>query len=287
MKNLYFLAGLLFVIASLISCKKDHKPTTTNINNNTFYKVNFDLSGATSNTAANAANSRLKLSGIYEDTVRHLYYKVYNSSKKVVSEITQSSNFTSYGHIRDSLQAGNYTVAMGMGQLFMSDTDLLITGDVFFKKFPLTVSNSPVSSTVVLPRIVARLDVNIEDAVPASATNIAVTINDFKWSYSIWDETPKGSRVETFNFPLTTADVGIKNKKLSIININTVSPFSVTIKATGPNNYSATKTVSNIICTPNTKTTLTGKLFDVGSYPNSFTIKFNEAFGTDTIRVGF
>ena len=88
----------------------------------------------------------------------------------------------------------------------------------------------------------------------------------------------------TYAKTVGTADVGQPNFKISGIVFNTVSPFSIVIKASGPNNYTYTKQIDNVTCEANFKSRLSGRIFggDVG-----FNVVIKDAFDADSIKVHF
>lgn len=295
MKNIFF----VFVLACtmLAACKKDNKQPVKA--DNKLYTVKFTVNSFSQQHVKFQNNGvRPKTLNSVEihsanDTITSpvLYYRVYDSTGTLVHSIYQDSLTTNFGSITDQLTAGTYTVVMiggenepytnnGFKQLQMHsllyNTDILADDqmyyyeanagisqffdETFLKKFTLTVGSNNVNQTITLTHIVGQLIVNIQDAVPANAQNIQLTIGSISYVYNLGTGLPdvKGDS-GTMAYLVVP---GVTNFKMYNYILNTTAPFSVTISAYSDGNVLiASKTIQNVSCAANQQVTLTGNLF--------------------------
>ncbi|WPQ60315.1 hypothetical protein SIO70_18380 [Chitinophaga sancti] len=187
MKNILLCSAMISVI--LFACKKDN--STTQPNKDQKFPVRIAIDGFTQTSedfddrkksSANAKDAADSLA----DYIQHLYYLVYNNSNTLVKRIDQTATDGSFGLILDSLAAGHYTIALvgsknevyigGDPVLHLQDELVYFDfpgGDVFYKKTGIDVSDS-VAIAVNLDRVVGKLKVQIQDAIPASVKNISI-----------------------------------------------------------------------------------------------------------------
>lgn len=187
MKNILVSGAMIAVI--FFACKKDNSTTPPDkdqkfpirITVDGFTQTSEDFNGEKKRDA-NAKDAADSLA----DYIQHLYYLVYNNSNTLVKRIDQTPADSSFGLILDSLAAGHYTIALvgsqketyiGGDPLFGSQDELaffeLPGGDVFYKKMGIDVTDS-VATAVNLDRVVAKLKVQIQDAIPNNVKNISI-----------------------------------------------------------------------------------------------------------------
>jgi hypothetical protein len=187
MKN----AILYSILASMFffSCKKDHgsKPS------NKTYSVKLNVAGFIQEISKSINGIRVNSLGTTSipatNYLTELHYIAFNSSGRKISYLAQDSSSTNFGHISDNLPAGTYTIVVAAGKsgfrAVVPSVDALTTSyftydittapyrvpwkDSFLKKFQITVPQSDSSLTVNLNRIVGQLEINIDDAIPATA----------------------------------------------------------------------------------------------------------------------
>lgn len=232
-------------------------------------------------------------------------YRIENNTKKLVN----SANV--FGVISDSLAKGTYTIMIGgsssatanlnvaqkvAGQDYyttasLSDAKFFPTSDntmndVFYYKGQLTVGTTNVAQTVTLNRIVGKLALNIEDAIPAGAAKITVAINGDNTDYRVNLNAPEGTLSGNLKtITLTDADKGKTNYNQAWTVLNTVSPVSAVVTVyDASSKVLFTKTINNIQVSNNQKTTVTGKLFSSGSM---MTVNVNQDWGTNGTTVSF
>ncbi|WPV64463.1 FimB/Mfa2 family fimbrial subunit [Chitinophaga sp. LS1] len=187
MKNILLGSAMISVI--LFACKKDNFTTQPNkdqkfpvriaIERFTQTSEDFDGRKKSSTNAKDAADS-------LADYIQHLYYLVYNNSNTLVKRINQTTADSSFGLIQDSLAAGHYTIALvgsknetyiGGDPLFHFQDELAFFdfpgGDVFYKKTGIDVTDS-IAIAVNMDRVVSKLKVQIQDAIPTSVKNISI-----------------------------------------------------------------------------------------------------------------
>lgn len=187
MKNILFISAIFPLI--FIACRKDSSSNHPVENNkfpvqlviNGFSKSTEDFNGE-----RKPANNGKETADSLSDYIQHLYYLVYNNSNVLVKRINQTATDSSFGLIQDSLPAGHYTIALvgsrnetyiGGDPISGSQDEIaffdLPGGDVFYKKIGIDVNNS-IAANISLDRVVARLSVQIQDAIPNNVKNISV-----------------------------------------------------------------------------------------------------------------
>jgi len=285
-----------------VSCKKEHK-TPTPTPDTKKYQVVFNVSTPANTTSHSVNNPHINsiVANAVGDlsAIDNLFYAAYGSNGKLVSNIYQTSDFANFGQISDDLPADTYTIVIVGGKkginfsyydgLNKTLSSAIIAGygsaapplpwdDTFFKKFSVTVSGSSISQDVILSRIVGQLTVDIQDALPANASKLIVSISKEYTNYTFAGATPSnpfaGAYVQTITLPASA--LGTTDYKISTIMINTITPFDVKISCVDANNtFLGQATVTDVTLSPNTQTILSGKLF--GS-DNGFSFSLNEAW---------
>lgn len=284
----------------LFSCKKDHNSGTAKKT----YSVKFNVSDfiqTIGNAPSKKEVNKIKTNATtipISNYLTQLYYYVFDSNGEIIHSLTQDSSTTNFGNIADNLPEGTYTIVIAAGKSglsfqtnppLLSQTKLSYPGpwkDTFLKKFQITVSDGGVNQVVKLDRIVGQLEVNILDALPATAKSISIKISPESSGYSVGTSTPYTSGVDvttTTDIPASAA--GTTNYKTYCIVANTITPFTVSITC-----YDASKKVlgsaevTNVTCQPNTKTILSGNLAGGNVV---FKISLNSAWDPTTIQIPF
>jgi len=168
------------------SCSKDHSgnPETKS------YKLTYKISDFSSADTAFQKTNQVTL-GVKTTTavapssiMDVLYCSIYDSSGKSINTIKQLSTDAGFGTITTNLPAGNYTLVFAGGKtgLFITafsqdkgtlNTDMLTyDGDIkdtYYKKVSITV-NSDNTQSITLNRIVAQLNLVIQDAIPPASS---------------------------------------------------------------------------------------------------------------------
>ncbi|QEM11981.1 hypothetical protein [Mucilaginibacter rubeus] len=295
-----YLPLLLGVYFFAFSCKKDHHPGTDPDAKE--YDVKFGLNGFTQSITT-MAGKKTQTNGLqtnatptpvtadYLKVVRYLVFGPgdYSEEGPIFHSIVIDSTASNFGVISDRLPAGTYTVVVAAGKagLQFSNSNpkqIYYTKDVsyqpfwkdtFFDKFQLTVSGD-INQDVTLSRIVAQLQINIEDAIPANAKTIIVNISDESRQYLIGTEKSGQMSSMTLTIVIPDAAKGKPNFKITSLMGNTSTPFAVKITCYDANQNAVGSgvTVPNVTCQKNTKTILSGKLFNYGT-TDPFTIGIN------------
>lgn len=302
---LYCVTLTLFVV----SCKKEHK-TPTPTPDTKKYQVAFNVStpaNATSHSVNNPHVNSIVANAVGDlSAIDNLYYAAYDSDGNLVSNIYQTSDFANFGQISDSLPSGTYTIVIVGGKTginfsyggnatklntaviagYGTTSPPLPWNDTFFKKFSVTVSGSSISQDVTLSRIVGQLTVDIQDALPANASKLIVSISKEYTNYTFAGATPShlitGAYVQTITLPASA--LGTTDYEMSTIMINTITPFDVQISCVDANNtFLGQVTVTGVTLSPNTQTILSGKLFGTD---NGFSFSLNEGWNP-TITVHY
>ncbi len=270
------LLPFLLLGAMLQGCQKSgdkpEVPPTTGVEQQK-YDVQFSVAdfsksvapmNATVNKATMATTADLKS---YAD---YFAYRVYNANKELVNSINQTSSAANFGTVSDKLPPGTYTVILTASKVYMPDISytgltmdvLSYWNDLFGKKVSLVVSNSAISETTTLERLVGGLEVNITDAMPKDIGKISILIQTEN-QFILHDNTkPFPAMPATKNFIMTSADAGATNKSFMLYVGNTFTATNIVIRAYDVNGgFIAEKTVPNVTFAKNQKTVLTGNLF--------------------------
>lgn len=187
MKNILLVSTTFWLI--FLACRKDNS-TNQPVKDDKFpvqlVVDGFNQSTENFNGEKKPTNNGKATADSLSDYIQHLYYLVYNNSNVLVKRINQTAADTSFGLILDSLSAGHYTIALvgsknetyiGGDPLFGSQDEIaffdLPGGDVFYKKIGIDVNNG-VAANIILDRVVARLSVQIQDAIPNNVRHISV-----------------------------------------------------------------------------------------------------------------
>ncbi|MDN5286996.1 MAG: hypothetical protein JWR38_3270 [Mucilaginibacter sp.] len=281
-----YIPFIILLFLCLTGCKND-KQNTPSPSGKT-YKIVFNASSSSqsiNSTGAKVVNSlKTNAVGPVSSSAKRLYYIVYDSSGKLVHEIGQDSTVSDFGRIADDLPAGTYTCYFGAGQNYFystiaSSTFLNYRGlgipptweDWFYKKITLTITDSNINQDVVLERMVGQLQLNIEDAIPASVLSISITtIGELAFYDYLQGAFTHSQDIETF--------VGIPtaNYKPTLLIGNTATPISIKITCYDSKGVVAQRTISNVQFTKNVKTILSGKLFTASK--GDFAVGVNDTF---------
>lgn len=312
---------LLCVVSAsvvLFSCKKEHinNPPPGSKTYPVTLSVGFAASVRPFKTLSTRKSNTLKtmLTGTdtLKDLVNKICYQVYNSSGLMVRSGKQSSSDTDFGTFSENLPAGTYSVAIIAGaNNDSSPLDSLSNlyaptaapydfsyegsghngnpwGDSFFKKLSITVGSTGTNTfTASLDRIVAQLEVNIEDSIPAGATVMKIkVINDNQYFDPVAGAPYFG---EAFTHTFAAGAVGATNTKYNAIVLNTTTSFSVEIictDATGNTIYKD-KTIPNVTCMANETTIVTGKLFTSSIGNAKFSVTYDPEWNPTPVSIGF
>jgi hypothetical protein len=299
---------LLFAVVPallLFSCKKEHSPQSKAAQK--LYKVNLNVTNfhlkqstfSLRHGATLASGDTLTNLGSYLDV---LYYVVYNNAdgQAVRMPLMQDSTMANMGMITDSLPAGSYEIAIIAGKKGLAINRYGLTAsanfgygnyfwqDTFWDVFTLTVGSSNVSQDVTLKRVVSKLEVQITDAVPASADSLSITIDPEVLSKQLDLGIPTGlapTEAFVYTVPIPAAWKGQPNFTVNKIIGNTQNGINtITLKYKDAGNHIIdTAVINNVQFVNNTKIILSGNLCTTGmggsTSPQSFTVKADTAWG--------
>lgn len=275
----------VLIVIFITGCKKDH--SATHDQTSPKYIVNFNVGDLSQQIVDINKSSKLKVNATsHSDSLAMLFgslsYWVKGSASK---HIIQKPGDSNYGTFLDTLAAGTYTISIIGGQTGLKFFDPNASyysskydpvsfqtnapldgppGDTFRKLFTITVPGADLNQTVTLTRIVGKLEINIEDPIPATVTKIAATVKNEVFGFNIFYADSVNSYNAAHDYLLFTQNVtaGDVNSKLSTLMFNTRFPFNVELIAyDAANNIIADRIITNISCYKNKKTSLSGKLF--------------------------
>jgi hypothetical protein len=300
---------ILILAAVQFSCKKDHfnspAPGTKQ------YQVSFNVAGFSQTVAPFVTNATRKkmtsLAAVTDTLAQHidvLYYVVYDSNNVPVRSYKQLSGSAGFGTINIGLDPGSYHFVIAGGKTglqlspdtanqFVYNPESLGPGqgylypqfqDTFFKNIAVTVSNVNASYSARLDRVVAQLEVNIQDAIPSGAKYISATVSN-DCNILKPDGAPEGSVAD--GGMMNNLTVGNKNTTIYSLELNTVSATSVDIKCYDQsNNVIAERIVPKVGFQRNKTTLLTGNLFGAET-GNGIDVHYNPNWKVVTINYGF
>lgn len=295
----------------LFACKKESNSPVANKEKQEKVAVKFNVSNfnqeVTDQSTTGRKSANFLRDSLLEKQISHLYYLAYsvdlNYTQVSFKHQDATVNNFDFGNIADSLTPGNYVIIIAGSNgpsnfnqspgLTFGDSRLLLYSDAngptrlpdtYLKKFSIIVNkyDSLPYTNITLKRISSNLEVNILDAPNrgADVDNISISITPEASFYSFafeisgynWDETPLRN---------------ITRKSLNTFSdyvLNTDTEFSVIIKYTDKiSGAFFTKTIPNVRCYMNKKTTLTGNLFDENHQGSTdgFKIKVNDTWEPD------
>ena len=283
---------LLLVICFLgFSCSKGHSgnPETKS------YKLTYKISDFSSADTAFQKTNQVTL-GVKATTavapssiMDVLYCSIYDADGKSINTIKQLSTDAGFGTITTNLPAGNYTLVFAGGKtgLFITafsqdkgtlSTDMLTYDggikDTYYKKVPITVIGDNTES-ITLNRIVAQLNVVIQDAIPSvSAYSVDLFIIKKTPFYNAFQV--NGGDVKTVGSEgsdgwsdiVPASKLGTSNYSIKKLIFTNSTPFQLKISAyhSIPNDiiphWVADITLTNITAAVNKTTVASTRLFD-------------------------
>lgn len=261
--KLHLFIVLIFALLITSACEKDNgtePPTTAEVKK---YNVSFKAQVFEQTVTPFKSEISYTL-----NDVKPNYTRIYN--------LDSGGTVVSYSSSGNTLPQGNYVAVFVNSNTFFSrvyglggtvegsnfndaffDTRLSVAAqsgainDIFYKKVYFTVSNKDLNQTVLLDRIVAGLEVVIEDQVPSTVSRLELTIND----------------AAVFRFKTDSRDPGV-NKIKNFSTTEKLSAFvlglgarTVTIKAYNDAGAIIKEKQLNGTFYANKKTTFSGKLF--------------------------
>jgi hypothetical protein len=302
----------LILIATAIiffSCKKENAGTIINDSpalSKTLYPVAFNFS-AFEITGVKTSTNSLNTSAL-KDQIKYLRYFVFSGPLDPRNELvpfkrkTQKSTDSNFGLITDSLPAGQYSIffvgAQAPGDVSMerkTASDLYGSPifyynnssiyDTFNKQVDLVVS-APVNQSVVLTRVTTKITIKFTDIMPANATTVKVSFEDFPIGANLLlnsgNSRPHSDidpyPTATFSFPVKDTDKGKTGYTLSTLVWPHFYP-TISIDCYGLNNeLIAHKELSRVIpiLNANTNYIFSGKLFS----QSTFSITINDQWNT-------
>jgi hypothetical protein len=304
MKNL--LSALLLALVFAGCAKNLETENEVSKTEKTKYAVNFVISdfGVTKGQMSTSGNkTTLDAGDVLSDYADNLYYRIYNANGICINGTDQTRSSSAFGTIVDALPSGTYTVSIiaAKGTLIPPDKNNPLKSstffpsnsvnnswnDTFFKTFTITVGTSAITQSVRLDRVVAGVEVVLEDAIAPDAAKISVIVNPDWPGLSIGrentnDNTPPVQKIT--EFVLQDADKGVKSKSFLAYAGRTMGTESISIKAyNAAGNVIAEKTIPTVTLEKGVKTTLTGSLFNSVSNPIAgFSVAVNPIWGTTT-----
>lgn len=287
---------LLTLGIGFVACKKNNKQSSPVPPSKT-YKIIFNAQSSSLgvDVASKKAVNSLGVTSTPSSVATVLYYIVTDTGKNIIRIIGQDSTSANFGRIVDNLAAGQYLINLIAGQknLIIDNPNNSRVDDptaktvsyfttvqnsqtvqqptwwednTFTAQFPLTVTDADVTETVTLNRLVAKLQVHINDAIPATVSYISVTIVNDYYYYDYMNQTyvdlGKGSYSPSFKVVITPSLAGQPNLDITTpALLNTFKPINVLITAYDKNSAIVANKSVTVQLQKNKRTVLSGNLF--------------------------
>jgi hypothetical protein len=323
---------ILTLAVSFFSCKKEPgQPELPQVMKEKKHGLTFNITSFTQQVKGMKKGNSVADASL-KDFANYFTYIAYDSGGTEVSRLKQDSSGSTtrirnpfpdlypaeqfageqtFGCIKDSLIAGEYTIVMVASKRLVSisnrgEQTLDYTfepfnnasfyfnrgldswsraEDTFFKKFTVTVGNSDLQQNTQLDRIVGKAEINIMDSKPGTTYKFLFVNENEAFKFS--DEIPFGNTDDVINEQYVGAVEGKANLSYSKFILNTVIPISVIIKVYEGETLSASKTIENVRFYKNKRTILTGNIYSDKSPSSAFSVTVNDEFDEETIDVSF
>lgn len=318
-----FILCTSLLIALFVSCKKSSDNPNPPQNNDQKFLIKFDVSGF--NQDIEDFNSRIKSSSTsplgrtdpdtLKNYINHIYFYVFDPvSTARLLEIHQTSADSSFGHIVDSMPAGNYRIVM-IGskdpvniEPTYGDDRLLIFGlpgtDVFFNKVSVSISG-PINQAMILERIVSKLKIIVKDKIPTGTKSITISLLSDPQRGGLEVISYILNKLRLSNGTPVSAGQGLSGYSPDVVNTDTLIGtenfsreyilFSMLQTKTVVNIISkdatgstiSEKNIYNVNLLPGKKTVLSGNLFDSTSLDGVNTSIRNGEWSSDSVLINF
>lgn len=274
--------------------KTDHKT----------YAAHFTISASSAgNIQTNSLHSNDVTAGDpVANVANELFYYVFNSSGQLITQLVQDSTSTNFGQITDTFEPGTYNIVVvaykvtAQSQFVAPTTPVSYSTaafnaqgcDAFFNSFSLTVTNSAVTQTVNLSRVVGQLQVKLTDTIPPGTTSIEVdVVSDLAIAFSTG--LPNTTKASTYKLiaVVPAAAIGKPNFTITTYVGNTTSAFTVNLTAKNSAGAFANASATGITCQVNTRTLLSGQLFTAPVGSDTFTVTFDRSWDNNPTTIDF
>ena len=262
------LLSLTLCVALFTACKKE--PGSTLVGEKT--SVTFTVSDFTVSDGSleKSGASTAAVGDTLKNYANNLYYRIYDSSGGLVKFKSQTSAQADFGTVADTLAAGTYTVVFTASKQSLNFANSSLSSDhfldpsntnwddIFLKKLTLTVGATPINQAVRLDRIVAGLQLNLEEDPYGRFPLIRITVEDDDSIYQLGSLTSANPVAKTREWTIFFGK-GIKSVFMHVLNTN--RPAKVTIRAYDrAGRQVAEKIVDNVRFYANKKTVFSGRI---------------------------
>lgn len=313
MKKIFFSLTLACIIIS--ACKKDNKPTPQSTDGKK-YQVAFNVSGFTQqyqNIKTHALDDSLvyptyneypTIRRVYVDVCNDAGYRVagksVNTSTGNVSLELNAGHYTAYffSYLNDDISgyndpkytqdaAGAYTSVDGPneGSFYYGGMAMEpLTRETFFKKVDFTVSSTGTTPIAVqLTSIVAKVIVEVKDAIPDNVSRITIGVDSLFEEFIFKGSTAREKTGSSCKYDVPSTLYSQKGRKFVsyfLVEPNTLRDVKIGYSLKGTNDGKV-KTIQNVPLSPNSITVLSGKLF------NNLGLKVDTTWNTNVINQSF
>lgn len=280
----HVLSTFAICILFCTGCKKDaHNPDV--IDTGKKYAISFNVSDFKQEFQNfDGRKGKVQARENLSEYIQHLYYVVFTQNHTFVKKIEQDSSEADFGMIKDSLPAGTYSISLlgsadTVGFSAISQNDLLAVTtlpgtDIFYRQAYIVVDDE-LHQEIELKRVVSKLKVVLEDPIPQGTAFISFTPleapalpNEF-WVMPNAISLYSGERPvnPTYNQYVRLIAPNLYGTSNYTTEMYLLTPDTLHIaldiywgKDLGSPFYDQ-KRIGNIVVAPNTKTVLSGRLF--------------------------
>jgi len=134
-------------------------------------------------------------------------------------------------------------------------------------------------------RIVGKLEVDFNDVIPANASRLDIQLHNEDFAYDPNTDTPVRPDTLTYHLTIPNSAKGTNTYSVSEIVLNTTTAFNVILTAyDSANTVIATHTITNVTCTKNQRTILTGNFSNsAGNSGQQFNINVDPSWTSSNI----
>lgn len=290
MKKLVLISALFF---ALLSCKDSSKDEVSDVYPVVFKigNVYTDLSETKVATTFASADSTLNKYGV-------LHYFVFDAAGKFVHQLKQVKGDSSFGFISDQLKIGQYTIVIisctdeinvGANLVTLAATKVKSTvksGDIFYKKFALTVTAEGVSKSVTLDRIVGSVEMRITDRIADNISRIELKIDKETPYFNLSTDAVETGNVEERSAVAEVSDLNRNSFSLGLLILNDQIPLTATVNLFDSSNVLVkSKRIPGLQNVRRKKLVLVGKVSDFMSA--GFEVGYDETWSPDSTEVNF
>lgn len=227
-----------------------------------------------------------------------IYYLVFDATGKYMHQKKQLRSDVGFGEIKDELKVGQYTIVLfsctdelNLGSTFSALSNALVrttakTGDIYYKKMQINVTDQGITQSVLLNRIVGCVQIRVKDRIADNVTKIELLTADEMPYFSLNTDKAQATPIETRSTSVIVDDTNRSSLTLGLLLLNDQVPMTIIINLyDASNKVIKTKRIANIVNVRGQKVSVEGRLSDFMSA--GFTIGYDTSSPMDSTIVNF